>query len=68
MWDIQPDIMTLAKPLAAGLPIGAVLMKEKVAMTIRPGDHGTTFGGNPLVCAAAYHTLNRIAEPKFLSK
>ncbi len=66
LYDVEPDIMTLAKPLAGGIPIGAVMLKDKVAATIRPGDHGTTFGGNPLACAAAYHTLNRIADKKFL--
>ena len=66
LWGVQPDIMTLAKPLAGGIPIGAVLMSNKVAAAVKPGEHGTTFGGNPFACATALHTLNRIADPKFL--
>jgi len=67
-YGMQPDIMTLAKPLAGGLPIGAVLVKEHIAQAIEPGDHGTTFGGNPLVCAAALHVLRRIDTPEFMSQ
>jgi acetylornithine/succinyldiaminopimelate/putrescine aminotransferase len=44
------------------------MLKDKVASAIKPGEHGTTFGGNPLACAAAVYTLNRIAEPKFLEQ
>src|SRR5690606_7979555 len=51
--DIAPDLMTLAKPLAGGLPMGAVLLTERVASEIQPGDHATTFGGGPLVASAA---------------
>lgn len=50
---VVPDVMTLAKPLAGGLPMGAVLLRERVAAAIRPGDHATTFGGGPLVASAA---------------
>ena len=49
---IEPDILTSAKALGGGVPIGAVMAKEKVASAFTPGDHGTTFGGNPLACAA----------------
>lgn len=66
-YAVKPDMMTLAKPLAGGLPIGAVLVSDKVAAAIRPGDHGTTFGGNPFVCAAAKHVVERIADPHFLA-
>lgn len=59
--------MTLAKPLAGGLPIGAVLVTNKVAEAIKPGDHGSTFAGNPLVCHAALATMDRIQSPGFLS-
>jgi acetylornithine aminotransferase len=52
--------MTLAKPLAGGLPIGAVLVTEAVASTIAAGDHGSTFAGGPLVCHAALAVLDRI--------
>jgi len=64
---VVPDIMTLAKPLAAGLPIGAVLTTDKVASCIKPGDHGSTFAGAPLVCAAANYTLDVISQPEFLA-
>lgn len=66
MYDVQPDIMTLAKPLAGGLPIGAVLLTDKVAGAIGPGDHGSTFAGGPLVCHAALAVLDRIQAPGFL--
>ena len=67
-YGVAPDIMTLAKPLANGLPIGAVLVKEKVAAAISYGDHGTTFGGNPLVCQAALTVLDKIQKPGFLAE
>jgi acetylornithine/succinyldiaminopimelate/putrescine aminotransferase len=63
---VTPDLMTIAKPLAGGLPMGAVLMTEKVAAALQPGDHGTTFGGGPLVASAALATCGRIASPGFL--
>lgn len=65
--DARPDIMTLAKPLAGGLPIGAVMMTEAVAGVIKPGDHGTTYGGNPFVTRAAQVVFQRIADPAFLA-
>lgn len=52
-YNLHPDIVTLAKGLGAGLPIGAVLMNEKVQDVFQPGDHGSTFGGNPIACAGA---------------
>jgi len=67
-YDITPDIFTLAKPLGGGIPIGATIMTEKVAKTIKPGDHGTTFGGNSLathVGAAVFETINK---PQFLAE
>jgi len=64
---VTPDIMTLAKPLAGGLPIGAILMTEKVASAMHPGEHGTTFGGGPLVTGVAKHVLGRIDQPEFLA-
>ncbi|PSC75723.1 acetylornithine aminotransferase [Micractinium conductrix] len=64
---VEPDMMTLAKPLAGGLPIGAVLLKEHVATVMAPGDHGSTFAGNPLVCHAACTVFDIIAEPEFLA-
>jgi len=64
---VTPDLMTLAKPLAGGLPIGAVLMTDKVAAAIKPGDHGSTFAGAPLVCAAANYTVDVVSDKKFLA-
>jgi len=64
---IVPDLVTLAKPLAGGLPMGAVLMTSEVAGAIRPGDHGTTFGGGPFVASVALHVLERLADPDLLS-
>ena len=61
-----PDMMTLAKPLAGGLPIGVVLVSEKVAAAIQFGDHGSTFAGGPLVCRAAMAVLNKIQSSEFL--
>ncbi|GLE06016.1 hypothetical protein PINS_up015227 [Pythium insidiosum] len=65
-YDVTPDIMTLAKPLAGGLPIGAVLTVNKVAASVNPGAHGTTFGGNPLICSVANTVLEKIMAPSFL--
>jgi len=64
---VEPDMMTLAKPLAGGLPIGAVLMKQHVADVMKPGDHGSTFAGNPLVCHTACTVFDIIANPEFLA-
>jgi acetylornithine/N-succinyldiaminopimelate aminotransferase len=57
---IRPDIMTLAKALGGGLPIGAMLAKAEVAASFTPGSHGTTFGGNPVACAAALAVLDAL--------
>ena len=62
----KPDIAVIAKPLAAGLPLGAILATNKVASTISPGLHGTTFGGGPLICAAALECLQIIEDEKLL--
>ncbi len=58
--DITPDVMTLAKALGNGVPIGACLAKGEAAKTLGPGSHGSTFGGNPLVCAVALTVINTI--------
>lgn len=63
---VVPDMVTLAKPLAGGLPMGAVLMTEEIAATIRSGDHGTTFGGGPLVAEVAGHVVERLSDPSLL--
>jgi acetylornithine/LysW-gamma-L-lysine aminotransferase len=65
-YGILPDIMALAKPLANGLPIGVTVVSEAVNLRIPPGSHGSTFGGNPLVCAAGVATLEVLSDPAFL--
>lgn len=64
---VEPDLLTLAKPLAGGLPMGAVLLNEQIASAIRPGDHATTFGGGPLVASVALHVLERVSDAGFLA-
>ncbi|MFQ3565649.1 MAG: aspartate aminotransferase family protein [Aggregatilineales bacterium] len=64
---VEPDIMTLAKPLAGGLPIGAILTTNAVADHIQPGDHGSTFAGGPLITTVAHHVLERVSRPDFLA-
>jgi acetylornithine/N-succinyldiaminopimelate aminotransferase len=61
-----PDIVTIAKPLAGGIPLGAMLVSEKFAQVLSPGMHGTTFGGGPLACATALEFLNVIEDEKLL--
>ena len=63
---VTPDMLTLAKPMAGGLPMGAVLVTEEIGSTIQPGDHGTTFGGGPLVAAVANHVVDRLSDPSLL--
>ncbi|KAL9559222.1 hypothetical protein MBANPS3_000539 [Mucor bainieri] len=63
-----PDILTMAKPLANGVPIGALMTTNKVAEAIKIGDHGTTFGGNPLSATVALGVVDRITNPHFLKK
>jgi len=65
---IEPDMVTLAKPLAGGLPMGAVLLAPHVAAAVRPGDHGTTFGGGPFVASVALHVVERLADPALLKR
>ncbi len=65
---VRPDIMTLAKGLGGGVPIGALLAKEEVALALQPGDHGTTFGGNPLASAAALAVLNTIEKDQIIEQ
>ncbi|MFU0799647.1 MAG: aspartate aminotransferase family protein [Xylanivirga thermophila] len=66
-FDVKPHIFTLAKGLGGGIPIGAVVVQDKIAKSFTPGDHGTTFGGNPLCCAASYAVLNTILQDGFLN-
>lgn len=65
-YGIKPDMVTLAKPLAGGLPLGALLVTENVAGCIHPGMHGTTFGGGPLACAVALQVINVLERQKLL--
>jgi acetylornithine/N-succinyldiaminopimelate aminotransferase len=67
-YQVAPDILTLAKPLGGGLPLGALIAKEKVASVFKPGDHGTTFGGNPVACAAAFAFLEVLQQDDLLAK
>ncbi|GDY12300.1 acetylornithine aminotransferase [Planctomycetota bacterium] len=64
----RPDIMTVAKGLGGGVPIGAALFSDQVADLIKPGLHGTTFGGNPLACAVASTVVERVFAPAFLTQ
>ena len=66
LFDVKPDIMTMAKGIGGGVPMGAILATEKVAGAFVPGDHGTTFGGGPLVCAAANAVLDAFEEEDIL--
>lgn len=65
-YDVQPDVTTLAKPLAGGLPLGAMLCTEEAARAIHPGMHGTTFGGGPLACAVALTVIDTIEREHLL--
>ncbi|KAF9076455.1 acetylornithine aminotransferase [Rhodocollybia butyracea] len=66
--ECHPDIVTVAKPLANGYPIGSVLLRDSVASTMTAGTHGTTFGGSPLACAVGYHVLSRLSERPFVGQ
>jgi acetylornithine/N-succinyldiaminopimelate aminotransferase len=65
-YGIRPDVTTLAKPLAGGVPIGAMLCNEEAALAFTPGMHGTTFGGNPLACAVAVAVIDEIKQSHLL--
>ena len=65
-FGVEPDIMTLAKALGGGLPIGVTLMTQRVADAMQPGDHASTFGANPVVCAVALTVLNKLMAEGFL--
>lgn len=68
-WEgIEPDVMTLAKALGGGLPIGAMLAGARVEQTLQPGSHGSTFGGNPVACAVARVVLRRLREPAMMQR
>jgi len=64
---IEPDLLTVAKPMAGGLPMGAILATKDVADTMQPGDHGTTFGGGPFLSHVALHVFDRLSDPVMLA-
>ncbi len=64
---IVPDVLASAKPLGGGLPLGAVICKEEIALAISPGEHGTTFGGNPIACALGAEVVRTVAKKSFLA-
>ena len=66
-FGVKPDMVTLAKPIAGGLPMGAILVSEEIGATIKPGDHGTTFGGGPLVASVALEVVRRVSDPVLLA-
>jgi acetylornithine/N-succinyldiaminopimelate aminotransferase len=66
-FDVKPDIVAIAKPIAAGLPLGAFLAREEFASAISPGQHGTTFGGGPLACRVALEYLAILQEENLLA-
>jgi acetylornithine/N-succinyldiaminopimelate aminotransferase len=67
-FKIKPDVMTLAKGLGGGLPIGACVLGEKCKSVLGAGDHGTTFGGNPAVCAGANVVMDKVCQNDFLDE
>ena len=66
-YGITPEIMTIAKPVGGGLPLGAIICRDSIVECIKPGDHGTTFGGNPLACALGCVVLKEITKKSFLT-
>jgi acetylornithine/N-succinyldiaminopimelate aminotransferase len=67
-YGVKPDAVTIAKGIGGGFPIGVLLVNEKLSQGLQPGDHGSTFGGNPLACAVALAVFNEVSDPIFLSK
>ena len=67
-YNIQPDIVTSAKGLGGGIPIGATLTTRIIGESMQPGTHGSTFGGNPIACAVAHEVLNIVSDEKFLNE
>ena len=63
-YGVKPDIVTMAKAMGGGMPIGAMCSSERIMNTFGPGAHGTTFGGNPVCCAAAYAQIEELLEKK----
>lgn len=67
LYQLEPDMMTVAKPLAGGLPMGGILLTNKVAQAISPGDHGSTFAGGPFISHVARTVLRKISHPAFMT-
>ncbi len=67
-FDVKPDVVTLAKGIGGGLPLGAVMMNDRTADVLGFGQHGSTFGGNPVACAGACYVLERVMKPEFLEE
>ena len=67
-YGVTPDIITTAKGLGGGLPFGACICSEKLSGVLSAGTHGTTFGGNPVACAASLEVLSRVATKEFLKE
>ena len=65
-YGVKPDLATLAKGIGGGLPLGVLLVSEKLENVFKPGDHGTTFGGNPLACAAGNYVLGKVLDKIFM--
>ena len=65
-YEIEPDILTSAKGLGGGIPIGATLTKNDIATSLSTGTHGSTFGGNPMACAVSNKIIEIVSDPKFL--
>jgi acetylornithine/succinyldiaminopimelate/putrescine aminotransferase len=66
-YGVEPDLMTLAKSLGGGLPIGVALLRQKVADCVKPGDHAATFGANPVSCAVALTVFDKLIAPGFMA-
>ena len=67
-YDIKPDVVTMAKGLGGGMPIGAVMAADTCCNVLTPGTHATTFGGTPIVCSAANVVLDTVGDGQFLMK
>src|SRR5262249_38918677 len=67
-WNVQPDLVTLAKALAGGIACGGLIARSEVARSLRPGTHAATFGGNPIACAAAIATIETIDADRLLER
>ncbi len=67
-FDVVPDMITLAKALGGGVPIGALVSTREISKAFTPGSHGTTFGGNPLACAAACAVINTMKKDRLVER